>query len=290
MDPEEELEESREIPLHKLRLMEALEEEPEVRQMDLAVRLGVAVATVNWHLKRLAAKGYIKVKKIGRWRWSYLLTPQGMAEKARLTRAYIEQAMQLYRETRERARKLLGEVKQAGYTQVRIEGDSKNDLADVCRLTCLEQGIKVVGSAGEAKLPALCVEGRELSLKLPERETNAGPDSQRMKVNSRLAEIIRRIVEVAQPEKIILFGSAARGEMGPNSDLDLLVVKAGAHRRRLAQKIYMNLFGVGQAVDVVVVTPEDIERYRDSHPLVIKPALEEGKVIYERGSEALSPG
>lgn len=95
-----------------------------------------------------------------------------------------------------------------------------------------------------------------------------------------LDEIIRRVVEVAQPEKIILFGSAARGEMGPNSDVDLLVIKSGVHRRRLTQAIYMNLFGVGQAVDVVVVTPEDIERYKDSFALVIEPALREGKVVY----------
>lgn len=95
-----------------------------------------------------------------------------------------------------------------------------------------------------------------------------------------LDEIVRRIVEVAQPEKIILFGSAARGESGPGSDVDLLVIKSGVHRRRLAQAIYMNLFGVGQAVDVVVVTPEDVERYKDSPALVIEPALREGKVIY----------
>jgi predicted nucleotidyltransferase len=97
-----------------------------------------------------------------------------------------------------------------------------------------------------------------------------------------LDEIVRRIVEVAAPEKIILFGSAARGEIGPNSDLDLLVVKSDAHRRRLAQAIYMNLFGVGRAVDVVVVTPEDVERYKDAFALVIEPALREGKVVYAR--------
>ncbi len=97
-----------------------------------------------------------------------------------------------------------------------------------------------------------------------------------------LDEIIRRVVEAAAPEKIILFGSAARGEMGPNSDVDLLVVKSGAHRRQLTQAIYMNLFGVGQAVDVVVVTPEDVERYKNSFALVIEPALREGKVIYAR--------
>jgi len=95
-----------------------------------------------------------------------------------------------------------------------------------------------------------------------------------------LGEIVRRIVEVAQPERIILFGSAARGEMGLHSDLDLLVVKAGAHRRQLAQTIYMSLYGVGQAVDVVVVTPEDVERYRNAIGLIIEPALREGRTIY----------
>ncbi len=97
----------------------------------------------------------------------------------------------------------------------------------------------------------------------------------------KLELIIRRIVEVAKPEKIILFGSAARGAMGPNSDVDLLVIKGGDfHRGRLTEEIYMNLFGVGAAVDVVVVTPEDVERYRDSFALVIYPAVREGKVVY----------
>ena len=96
-----------------------------------------------------------------------------------------------------------------------------------------------------------------------------------------LDEIVRRIVEVAAPERIILFGSAARDDMGPHSDVDLLVIKAGQfHRGRLTEEIYMNLIGVGQAVDVVVVTPEDVEQYRDSPALVIAPAMQEGKVVY----------
>jgi predicted nucleotidyltransferase len=95
-----------------------------------------------------------------------------------------------------------------------------------------------------------------------------------------LREIVRRVVEVAEPERIILFGSTARGEMGPNSDIDLLVVKANVHRRQLAKRIYRHLIGVGHAVDVIVVTPEDIERYRDSHAFIIAPALREGKVVY----------
>jgi len=98
-----------------------------------------------------------------------------------------------------------------------------------------------------------------------------------------LDEIVHRIVAVAQPEKIILFGSAARGKIGPRSDLDLLVVKRGpVHRRKLAGDIYMNLHGAKYSVDVIVATPEDLERYGNSHALIYKPALREGRVIYDR--------
>ncbi|MYD95458.1 MAG: nucleotidyltransferase domain-containing protein [Chloroflexi bacterium] len=98
---------------------------------------------------------------------------------------------------------------------------------------------------------------------------------------SDVQEVVRRIVEVAQPEKIILFGSAARGEMEPHSDLDILVVKSGADHWSLSGRIRRALRGVNAAVDLVVATPENIERYKDSHPLVYKPALREGRVVYD---------
>jgi predicted nucleotidyltransferase len=104
-----------------------------------------------------------------------------------------------------------------------------------------------------------------------------------------LDDVLRRVVDAARPDKIILFGSAARGEMGPHSDLDLLVIKGGKfNRRRLTAAINRRLRGTGAAVDVVVVTPEEVERYRDTHCLVICPALREGKVVY--GSEAPASG
>ncbi len=93
-------------------------------------------------------------------------------------------------------------------------------------------------------------------------------------------EIVQRVVDVAHPEKIILFGSAARGEMRSDSDVDLLVVKSGVHRRQLASEIYMQLFDIKQSVDVVVVTPEDIERYGHSPALILESALREGRVVY----------
>jgi len=105
-----------------------------------------------------------------------------------------------------------------------------------------------------------------------------------------LNTVIDRIVEVADPERIILFGSAARGEMGPHSDLDLLVVKEEGEKSRghITEEIYMNLIGVGKAVDVVVVSPEDIRKYRDSHSLIIAPALNDGRVVYH-AREATAP-
>ena len=100
------------------------------------------------------------------------------------------------------------------------------------------------------------------------------------KQNAILNRIIDRIVSVAHPEKIILFGSTARNETSPFSDIDLLIVKRDAHRRKLAFEIYRNLIGVGCPVDLVVVTPEDIEKYGNSPSLIIYPALKEGKVVY----------
>ena len=96
-----------------------------------------------------------------------------------------------------------------------------------------------------------------------------------------LADIVRRVVAVAKPEQVVLFGSAARGTMGPNSDVDLLVVKSGRfHRGRLTEAIYRGLHGAEAAVDVVVATPEEIQQYRDDAYLIVASALKEGKVVY----------
>jgi predicted nucleotidyltransferase len=96
-----------------------------------------------------------------------------------------------------------------------------------------------------------------------------------------LEDVVQRIVRAVQPERIILFGSAARGEMGPDSDLDLLVIKAGKFNHwRLLTTMRRALRGSESAVDLVVATPEDVEQYQDAHCLVICPAVREGKVVY----------
>ena len=106
-----------------------------------------------------------------------------------------------------------------------------------------------------------------------ERKSDAG-------MTEILREVVRRIVRVANPERIILFGSSARGDENVDSDIDILVVKECVQRREVAGRIYQALIGVGRAVDVVVATPADIERYRHSPSMVIAPALGDGRVIY----------
>lgn len=96
-----------------------------------------------------------------------------------------------------------------------------------------------------------------------------------------LAELVRRVVELVHPSRIILFGSAARSDMHAHSDLDVLVVVPdGTHRRRTAALLSRALWDLGVPKDIVVVTDRDVQRYGDEMSLVICPALAEGRELY----------
>ena len=154
-------------------LLEQIEIDPNITQASLATHLGVAVGTVNWHIKRMIAKGYVKVKRAERRKLRYIITPEGITFRARLTVDFIEQSFLIYRNIRKHVRELLAEVKQLGYDSVRIEtvtdsDDPKlatqtNDIADVCRLTCLEQGIHI---SVDADAPTLVVNGIRVTLQM----------------------------------------------------------------------------------------------------------------------------
>lgn len=154
-------------------LLEKIENDPNVTQASLATQLGVAVGTVNWHIKRMIAKGYVKVKRAERRKLRYIITPEGISFRAHLTIDYIEQSFLLYRNIRKRVRELLTEVKHNGYDRVRIETESSledpnnstqtNDIVDICRLTCLEQGVKV---SQEPSDPTLLVHGVKVTLRM----------------------------------------------------------------------------------------------------------------------------
>jgi DNA-binding MarR family transcriptional regulator len=159
--------------IREMNLLEQIENDPNITQASMATQLGVAVGTVNWHLKRMIAKGYVKVKRAERRKLRYIITPEGITFRARLTVDYIEQSFLLYRNIRKRVRELLVEVKHDGFDQVHIETEvnsddpklssQTNDIADVCRLTCLEQGIKI---SIDPSAPTLFVQGVNVTLRI----------------------------------------------------------------------------------------------------------------------------
>lgn len=143
----------------ELILLEEIEEDPDITQATLAERLGVAVGTVNWHIKRLISKGYVKAKRARRKKLRYIITPEGLALRAKLTVKYVDNQMRLYRRTRERVKDLLDEIEEGGHNRVRVEGDS--EIAEVCHLTCLEQGFEIVE---DDSVPVLAVQGYKVKL------------------------------------------------------------------------------------------------------------------------------
>jgi DNA-binding MarR family transcriptional regulator len=145
----------------ELALLENIESNPDVTQASLATQLGVAVGTVNWHLQRLIEKGYVKIKRAERRKLRYIITPEGIALRALLTVDYIEQQFLLYRNTRQRMREYLHQIKTAGFDKVSIRGEG--DVADICRLSCLEQG---VDCTTDGNAPVLEIVGLKVVLHL----------------------------------------------------------------------------------------------------------------------------
>lgn len=105
-----------------------------------------------------------------------------------------------------------------------------------------------------------------------------GPDERKVE------ELTQRIVAAVHPLRIILFGSAGRGDMGANSDFDVLVVMPeGTHRRKTVEFLHLSLYGFGFAKDIFVVTPSDIKQHASNPFMIIKPALDEGRELYAVG-------
>lgn len=148
---------------HDLSLLTNIEHDPDVTQADLATQLGIAVGTVNWHLKRLISKGYVKVSRAERRKLIYLITPEGLALRARLTVDYIEQQFNLYRRVRLKVKEYADQLKTEGFDHVRLLGEG--DVADIIRLTCLEQNILIVDQPG---VPTIEVRGLGVNIVYPE--------------------------------------------------------------------------------------------------------------------------
>jgi predicted nucleotidyltransferase len=102
-----------------------------------------------------------------------------------------------------------------------------------------------------------------------------------------LDQITERIARAVNPERVILFGSQARGTTDERSDIDLLIVggrpsDSGWSRRREIGRIRRSIPRVGIPVDIVLFTPDEVDRWKDTTNHVVSEAIREGRVIYER--------
>ena len=143
-----------------LTILEHIERDPDTTQASLAEKIGVAVGTVNWHLKRLIAKGYIKVKRLERKKLRYIITPEGIALRAHLLIDFIQSSMEMYRLVRERSQIAIEKIKESGFSASRIEGEG--EIAEILRLTCMEQGL---GISDDIQLPAMKIIGLKIFIK-----------------------------------------------------------------------------------------------------------------------------
>ena len=133
-----------------LTILEHIEKEPDTTQASLAERLGVAVGTINWHLKRLIEKGYIKVKRAERKKLRYIITPEGISLRAKLLVDFIQSSMEMYRLVRDQSKKAIVGLQRAGWNKARIEG--KGEIAEILKLTCMEYGLSIDENGNYPKL------------------------------------------------------------------------------------------------------------------------------------------
>jgi DNA-binding MarR family transcriptional regulator len=128
---------------HEYKLMDAIAQDSTITQSGLSTLLGMAVGSVNWYIKRLINRGYVKVSHLDRTRLKYDLTPEGMTVLTQRALQYMQSSLQVYRELRQTARKKVEELKAQGVTHVYLDGE--NEAMDILRLTCIEAGMAIDG-------------------------------------------------------------------------------------------------------------------------------------------------
>ena len=153
-----------------LALLQEIEADPDISQAKLAEELGVAIGTVNWHIKRLVEKGFVKVKRARRRKLRYIITPEGIALRTKLTVDYIRQQFNLFRRVRARVTNLLTSLEESNQFMIRLVGEG--DVVDVCRLTCMERHFTLTENPNA---PTLVVDGMTVKLEMPETD----PDHQK---------------------------------------------------------------------------------------------------------------
>jgi DNA-binding MarR family transcriptional regulator len=122
-------------------LLNEIAQDSMVTQANLSKRLGMAVGSVNWYIKRLIKRGYVKVSHLDRTRLQYDLTPEGMSVFTERAMLYAKDSLQIYKKFRQMAKSIISELKAKEISEVYLEGN--DEIMDILRLTCIEAGISL---------------------------------------------------------------------------------------------------------------------------------------------------
>ncbi len=155
------------IEAHRdLKLLEAVEQDSRVTQRGLATKLGIALGLTNIYLKRLVRKGFIKCVNVQPNRITYLITPRGISEKARLTYEFMDYSLHLYGEVRHHLRRELQQLAISDQRRIAIYG--RGEAAELAYLSLKELGLEPVavfdadGGVDFLGMPVLQISQHEL--------------------------------------------------------------------------------------------------------------------------------
>lgn len=148
------------IKNHEYNLLNEIANDSMVTQANLSDRLGIAVGSVNWYIKRLIKRGWVKVSHLDRTRLKYDLTSEGMKVFTQRALSYAKDSLKVYTQFREKARALALELKQQDVKTVYLNGN--DEMMDILRLSCIEAGIQISNLPEEVILE---VKGQEYQIK-----------------------------------------------------------------------------------------------------------------------------
>lgn len=129
------------IKQQEYELLNEIAQDSMVTQANLANRLGIAVGSVNWYIKRLIKRGYVKVSHLDRTRLQYDLTPEGMSVFTERAMQYAKDSLKIYKSFRKKAKDIVSELQKNNISKVYLDGD--DEIMDILRLTCLEAGLSI---------------------------------------------------------------------------------------------------------------------------------------------------
>ena len=130
-----------EIKQQEYELLSEIAQDSLVTQANLAHRLGIAVGSVNWYIKRLIHRGWLKVSRLDRTRLKYDLTPEGMTIFTQRALLYARDSLKMYSGLRQKAKTLVAQLQKKGIREVYLAEDDNDEVVDILRLTCIEAGI-----------------------------------------------------------------------------------------------------------------------------------------------------